>query len=84
MAKRKRKSEFVGVGCFVQAIGAALMIGSFFFGVAGGVAGFIVFIVLMIWGSRLSVKWTCGECGNKIDGDQVLICPVCKARFNGG
>ena len=80
-AERKKKTEHFGVGCFVQALGVAILIGGIFLGIPGIIVGLIVFIALLVYGSHLSVKWLCGNCGNSIDGKHVTICPVCKAHF---
>ena len=82
-AKRKRSTEFVGTGCFIQ--GLALLspiILGLLFGVGGAIVGIILLVPLFIHGSRKSFKWRCGNCGNPIEGKQVLLCPVCKARLS--
>ena len=82
-AKKKRSTEFVGSGCFIQgfALISPVILG-LVFGVGGAIVGLILLIPLFIHGSRKSFKWRCGNCGNPIDGKQVLVCPVCKAHLS--
>lgn len=70
MAKIIPKTEKAGAGCFVQAVGVAAL---FFFPV-----GTILGLILLAWGSQLSKKLICGNCGNRVDSRDVKICPVCK------
>lgn len=70
MAKIISKTEKTGAGCFVQAVG---VIALFFFPV-----GTILGLILLVWGSQLSKKLICGNCGNRVDSRDVKICPVCK------
>ena len=69
---KKKKVEYVGVGALVQLAG---FIALFFFFPIGIVAG----IILLIIGSRMSIKWTCGLCGNKLESKEVTLCPSCNA-----
>jgi len=80
-AYRKKKTEHWGLGCFVQALGLAIFVGGCFLGLPGIIFGGLILVALLILGSHLSVKWLCGNCGNRIDGKQVTICPTCKAVF---
>lgn len=71
-AKRKRKAEFIGVGSLVQLAG---LIMPFIL----GPIGIVFLVILLIVGSRMSLKWTCGNCGNRIQDKNVTVCPSCKA-----
>ena len=74
MASITKKSQFIGTGCLIQILGLLLL---FVFPI-----GTIIGILLLITGSRLKVKLVCSECGNKIDGKEVKLCPTCKADFS--
>jgi hypothetical protein len=82
VANRKKSVEFAGTGCLVQGLGVLILIAGFFtFGIPGFLICLAICIGLFIVGSRISTFWTCSACGNKIDGEHVLICPTCKAKF---
>lgn len=74
-----KKGEFLGAGAVVQAVGCVVI----FVGLAlgFGLAGFIIGIALLIIGGRMAYKLLCSNCGNKIAGAEVMICPVCKCHF---
>lgn len=72
MAKKENKSEFAGVGCFVQLIGLILF---FFFPI-----GTIIGIALLILGGLKANKLICSNCGNPIE-KTAKICPTCKESF---
>ena len=78
--KRKQKkiktNEFLGVGSLIQLVG----IGAGF--VFAFPIGVMVGIVLFAIGSTMNSKWTCGSCGNKLQGANVKKCPTCGSRFN--
>lgn len=81
MAQIKKKGEFAGAGALVQALGLILMFVLFpLGGIVAGVFGILAGLILLIIGSRMSYKYICSECGNKVDKD-VKMCPVCKAEF---
>jgi hypothetical protein len=71
-AKIVAKTEFAGAGALVQLIG---IIACF------TVVGIIVGIPLLIVGSNMSKKFTCGECGNRLADKNVRMCPVCKVQL---
>jgi len=68
-----KKGEFIGMGCFVQALGIATCFLFFPIGVVMG-------IIILIIGGRMAIKTVCSDCGNKVDKG-VKMCPTCKARF---
>lgn len=70
----KIKSINFGPGCLIQLIGLVLLF--VFFPI-----GLIVGILLLIIGQRLSFKFICSECNNRLDNSKVKICPVCKAQL---
>jgi len=70
----KVKSMSLGWGCLVQIIGIVLL---FFFPI-----GTIIGILLLIIGQRLSFKYVCPHCNNKLDNNKVRICPTCKADLD--
>jgi hypothetical protein len=90
-ARRERKIDTLGGGCFVQGLGAILGGALIFYGIAvareaggalfGLVTGLLVVLGGLIVGRRLSTRWTCGACGNPIAGAEVRMCPTCKASL---
>ena len=81
-ARRERKGELIGIGCFVQGLGliAPFVLGAFF-GTGGTVIGVVLLVLLLLVGSRMALKWRCSNCKNPIAGREVRICPVCKANL---
>ena len=86
MAKPIRKSDFAGVGCALQALGLLMpfILGALLgpFGPAGFVIGIVAGLVLLLVGSRKSIKWVCSACGNRLEGRKVKICPVCHSKLD--
>jgi hypothetical protein len=83
----RRKAVFGG-GCLVQALGVALLLGTFvapFAGVAlmvqvmAGVVG--AGLLLVFVGGLLNVRWVCGLCKQPVAGRSVHVCPSCRASF---
>lgn len=74
-AKKKRKSEFAGVGALVQAAGIALMFFWFPIGIFMG-------LLFLLIGSSMAVYSVCSNCGNKLQNKESKVCPTCKASFN--
>jgi len=82
-----KKVEFAGIGAAVQAIGfGAFLIGVVLcitiFGMLFGIISIIIGVMLLIVGSSMSIKLICSNCGNKISGKEVRICPVCHCHFD--
>jgi hypothetical protein len=81
MPEKIRTTEFIGKGCFIQGLGLLCP----FIGLVAGVPGFLVGLLaglgLLVYGSRQSVVWKCGECKDPLAAPDVRRCPVCKARF---
>lgn len=69
MAVIKKKSVFFGTGSIVQLLGLLVV---WLFPI-----GTIVGIILLLFGSCLSFKFICSNCGNKVE-KEVKLCPVCK------
>ena len=77
--RKIRKSEFAGVGAVVQAVGCVVILAGWVLGFALG--GFIIGVALLIIGGRMAYKLLCSNCGNKISGAEVRLCPVCKCQL---
>jgi hypothetical protein len=71
----KVKSVSFGSGCLVQIIGIISLFLFFPFGI-------IIGIILLIIGSRLSFKFLCPQCNNKLDNNKVKLCPTCKTELD--
>jgi hypothetical protein len=81
VAKREKATQFVGVGCLIQAIGLPAPFIGLLAGVPGFIAGLILMLILFFVGSSKSVSWRCGNCKNPIANAQVKLCPTCKAQL---
>ena len=73
IAHIKTKSEFIGSGCLVQLIGLCII---WIFPI-----GTVIGILLLLLGSRLSLKYQCSQCGNPVADKKVKLCPACNASF---
>ncbi len=71
-ATKKKKGEFLGVGCAVQAIGFACLFVPYI--------GIPLGLVLLMIGGRMALKLICSNCGNNTNGT-AKICADCGARF---
>jgi len=80
-ARPKRKNELAGAGAAVQALGIVVFLLSFLLGPIGAVFGFIGMVILLLIGSRMSLRWICSNCRNRIDSKKVTVCPACHARL---
>jgi predicted RNA-binding Zn-ribbon protein involved in translation (DUF1610 family) len=65
---RVKKTE-MGMGAVVQIMGFVLCF---------TVVGIIVGIPLIVIGGKMSRKWACSNCGNRIADENVKICPTCR------
>lgn len=72
--KIKTRGEIMGVGGVIQAFGLILCFLWFPIGLIFG-------ILLIIGGGIMSRKCYCSECGNRVDNNQVKMCPTCRACF---
>lgn len=83
MPHRKRRTSMAGTGCFLQGLGV-LSLGAAIATIST-IVGPIVFGVLGIWllffGSSKSQWYECSDCGTRLAGASVTICPNCKGRF---
>ncbi|MCD4717933.1 MAG: hypothetical protein K8R45_14485 [Desulfobacterales bacterium] len=81
-ADKIKKSELIGSGCLVQVVG---LIFPFIFGAIAGVpgviGGIVLCLILLIAGSRMSIKWICGNCNNPLVNKSIKVCPACNAHF---
>lgn len=73
MAYIKAKHEFFGMSGFLQLAGLALL---FLFPV-----GTIIGLGLIIYGSAISKKYICSECGYVQQSKHIKICGNCKAEL---
>lgn len=70
-AHKIKKTEFAGVGMFIQLLGVILC-----FTIVGAIIGIPLFFV----GSAKATVYKCSHCMNKIDKES-KICPVCSSVF---
>ncbi|MGA9851856.1 MAG: hypothetical protein WBR15_02875 [Gammaproteobacteria bacterium] len=80
-ARVRRKHEFVGVGALIQVVAIIVFLASFMFGIIGIPVGIILALLLFMIGSRMSLKWRCGACGNPVADRRVKMCPTCKVTL---
>jgi capsular polysaccharide biosynthesis protein/predicted Ser/Thr protein kinase len=71
-AIKKKKGEFIGVGCAIQALGIAC----FFIPPVGWILG----VILLLLGGRMALKVLCSHCGNPTTRE-ARICTTCGAHF---
>jgi capsular polysaccharide biosynthesis protein len=71
-ATKKKKGEFIGVGCAIQALGIAC----FFIPLVGWILG----VILLLLGGRMALKVLCSHCGNPTTRE-ARICTTCGAHF---
>lgn len=81
MAEIITKKDIIGIGTLVQVAGLVLMVVSFSFGTAGSIAGFAAFLACFVLGSRMSKRYYCGACLNRVEGTSVTTCPACRAEL---
>ena len=78
--RRIAKSSFLGLGCVVQGLGfMAPGLGFMFGGIIGAAFGLILFLILIIAGSRMARYWKCGACANRLTDGDIGVCPACGA-----
>lgn len=85
-SKVVRVSSFIGGGCAIQALGLVSLIlaAATFFTVIGPIVFGFFGLWLLVYGSRKSAWHECSDCGSKLAGKRVRICPHCRAKFGGG
>lgn len=82
VARRVSKSEFIGSGCFVQGFGLLLPPIGWWVALGPGLAiGFLLMLLLLVVGSRMSLKTVCGNCRNPLVSSDVRMCPTCHAQL---
>lgn len=80
-AQRRKKTEMVGKGCFIQAIGLLCPVVGALAGPLGIIVGLVFLVVLLIVGSTQSTKLVCSNCGTPLADKHVKECPGCHAFF---
>lgn len=78
MAECVRKSEFIGTGCLVQALGLIAPVAGLAVSETGLLAGLLLMVVLLAAGSRMSIKYICSACGNRLMEKHAMMCPSCR------
>ncbi|MBN2542593.1 hypothetical protein JXI42_06970 [bacterium] len=82
MAHIQRKHSLIGVGCWIQGLGLLLFVAAVWLrGLVGIIVAFVILVALFVVGSRLSYQHICSNCGNRVPGKYVKICPVCKEKL---
>jgi len=85
MAKKIKKTEFVGKGCIIQGIALLCIFLGYFldykynFGSAAVV--FWIALIALIIGGRMAFRWICGNCGTKLKSKRAKKCPHCEAEL---
>lgn len=77
----KKMNQDTAGGCFFSLLGAVLLIGGLYGLVVNpfwGVPAIIVSLIICASSWSLSNKFVCTNCGNRVDGEQVKLCPTCK------
>lgn len=69
------------LGAMFMIPGVLLLIGAFVFPFFGFFSSLLMGGLLIVVGGVLSNSPRCSNCGNKVDGKMVKMCPVCKVNF---
>lgn len=69
----ENRTQFLGVGALVQALGVV----SFFFFFPFGL---LLGLVMLLVGHQMAKRTVCGKCGNRVERSSKL-CPVCKCAL---
>lgn len=77
-AAGRLKATNRGLGCMIQSIGLALLVGGFIIDGPLGIAGALLGLAVILAGGIAARKWVCGACRNPIERASRL-CPACKA-----
>lgn len=75
MATKIKKSEFAGVGMFLQLLGVVLCFVLFPVGLIAG-------LILLIYGGVKANVLKCSDCRGKVE-KEARVCPHCRADFGG-
>lgn len=70
----QKRTEFLGLGTAIQAVGLVCCFIAFPVGLFAG-------IVLLLVGSRLSRKWHCSLCQTRLSDGGGIQCPGCSAQL---
>ncbi len=82
IAKKIRKSEVAGVGCWIQFAGLmAPVVGYSLAGETGAMYGGALLLIFLVVGSVKSVRWVCGNCKNPLYSKAVTCCPACRCEL---
>ena len=79
-----RRSSFAGEGCLLQFLGIVC----FILGIVTilTVIGPIILIPLGMYLAHIGTKkaswYECSECGTKLSGKKIKICPSCRSEFS--
>lgn len=85
MARITKKSSMAGAGCLMQFFGLicfALGI-VFFFTIVWPIILLPLGLWLLLAGSRKAIWYECSDCGTKLSGKRLRICPSCNSQFQG-
>jgi hypothetical protein len=80
-AKLKKRTESAGEGCAIQGFGCLGGLLLIAIPIIGWVLGPVFILLMLVWGSRKSTKWSCGACGNPVADGKVRMCPSCRAQL---
>ena len=75
----KTTIEFTTASCIVPVIGIFLLILLYLLNIT--FLGFVFFIISIIVGAKLAVKWYCVSCGESLYFSRAKYCPSCKKTF---
>ena len=83
MATIKKESSLFGTGCFMQFIAIVCFILGFvyFLSIIVPIILWPIGFWLLFAGSRKAVWYECSDCGTKLSGKKLKICPNCNSKF---
>lgn len=75
--RRTEANRHVGLGCSVQALGLAMLLG----GLVWFWPGILVGAVLLALGQSVKYGTVCSRCGNRVERT-ARLCPTCRAELS--
>ena len=83
MATIQKKSSMAGGGCLLQGLGIVSFVAAAatFFTIIGPIIFGLLGLWLIWYGSKKAQWFECSDCGTKLSGKKVIVCPYCGADF---
>jgi Zn finger protein HypA/HybF involved in hydrogenase expression len=81
----RKASSGGGQSCVLQGLGllSLILAAATFFTVIGPLVFGAIGVGLLVWGQKVAYWYECSDCGTRLSGLRVQICPNCKTRLRG-